>query len=75
MAEYLQGPQVNRLSIVLGIIVVVAVLLRVVARSKSKASFAIDDYWISVSLVPFFGMIASSTFCRCLYIQTSSILD
>lgn len=75
MAGYLQGPQVNRLSIALGVIVVVAVLLRLVARSKSKASFAIDDYWISVSLIPFFGMIVSSKLCRCLYIQTSSILD
>jgi hypothetical protein len=75
MAGYLQGPQMNRLSVALGVIAFVAVLLRLVARSKSKASFAIDDYWISVSLVPFFGMIASSTLCRCLYIQTSSILD
>ncbi len=75
MAEHLQGPQVNCLSIALGIIVVVAVLLRLLARSKSNASFAIDDYWISLSLIPFFGMITSSTLCRCLYIQTSSILD
>ncbi len=70
MAEYLQGAQVIRLSIAVGVIACVAVLLRFVARWKSKASFALDDWWIIGSLIPFFGMIASSILRRCLISRT-----
>ncbi|KAL8692228.1 MAG: hypothetical protein Q9218_002704 [Villophora microphyllina] len=55
------GTQLINLSIAVGVIDTVAVGLRLLARWKIKAPFAIDDYFIVGSLVPLYGMIASST--------------
>ena len=56
------GARVWHIGITLGVLTTVAVLLRVVARWRSKAPFAADDVLIIVSLVPFYAMIALSYF-------------
>lgn len=55
------GVQLINLSIALGVIDTIAVGLRLLARWRSKKSFAIDDYFVVGSLAPLYGMIASST--------------
>ena len=55
-----KGAQVISLSIAVGIIDTFAVGLRFLARWKSQATFAIDDWFMIGSLIPFYGMLASS---------------
>ncbi|KAL9576777.1 MAG: hypothetical protein Q9212_006826 [Teloschistes hypoglaucus] len=52
---------VVRVGIAFGIIDTVAVLLRLIARWRSKAAFAADDWWIVWSLVPLCSMVAVGT--------------
>ena len=47
---------------VVGVLLVLAVTLRLLARKRSKAGFAIDDWWIVGSLLPSFGMLVSGAF-------------
>lgn len=49
------------LSIAVGVIDTFAVVLRFIARWQSNAAFAADDWLMAASLVPLYGMIASST--------------
>lgn len=56
-----RGDQVINLSIAVGIIATIAVGLRLLARWKSKASFAVDDWFIVGSLLPLYGMMTAST--------------
>ncbi|KAL9593314.1 MAG: hypothetical protein Q9219_007607 [cf. Caloplaca sp. 3 TL-2023] len=53
-----RGAFVVYFSIALGVLDTVAVILRLVARSWSKAVFAADDWWIIGSLFPFYCMVA-----------------
>ena len=55
-----RGAQAINVSIAVGVLAPVAVLLRIVARSKSKAPLAIDDWLIVASLLPLFAMISAS---------------
>lgn len=55
------GSKSINLSIAIAVIDTLAVGLRLLARSKTKAPFAIDDYFIVGSLVPLYGMIAAGT--------------
>ena len=55
-----RGAQAINVSIAVGVIASVAVLLRIVARSRSKAPLAIDDWLIVASLLPLFAMISAS---------------
>ena len=55
-----RGAQAINVSIAVGVIAPVAVLLRIVARSRSKAPLAIDDWLIVASLLPLFAMISAS---------------
>ena len=54
------GKKIERIGLALAILATVAVLLRLLARWKSKASFAGDDLMIILSLFPFYGMTAIS---------------
>ena len=54
------GRRIERIGLALAVLATVAVLLRVLARWKSKASFAGDDLMIILSLFPFYGMTAIS---------------
>ena len=47
-------------SVAMGVMATVAVALRLLARSKSKAALAIDDWLIVGSLLPLFAMVCSS---------------
>ena len=64
------GNQVIRISIALGVLITVAVPLRLLARWKSKAKFAIDDVLIIMSILPQYVMIVlgvmGSLFNHCL---------
>ncbi len=50
--------------IAIGIAVTIAVTLRLVARWKSKAAFAVDDWLIVASLVPTYGMLVCGGFSQ-----------
>ena len=54
--------------IVLGLLTTLAVVLRLVARWRSKARFGADDCIIIVSLVPFYGMAVESYLCLSPYV-------
>ena len=47
------GDPLNRTAITLGVLVTLAVVLRFLARWRSKADFAADDVLIAISVLPF----------------------
>lgn len=55
--------QVVRLIVACGLLATVAVFLRFVARRRSKASFAADDWWMVASLIPSYCMLAVGLIC------------
>ena len=57
-----RGDAVNRMGIGVGVVLAVVVGLRFLARWRSKASFAADDWFIAASLVPLYGMIVTASF-------------
>lgn len=54
-----------QVSIAVGIIASLAVALRFLARWRSKALYALDDWLLVGSLLPFYGMLAISKSRRC----------
>lgn len=62
MADNPVGHQVVRISIALGVINVIAVALRILARWRSNAAFAADDVLIIASLAPLLAMIVIGYF-------------
>lgn len=73
MPENPVGNQVIRVSIALGVLVTLAVPLRLLARWKSKAKFAMDDVLIIISVLPQYVMVTlgvlGSSFDHCLIIS------
>ena len=53
-----RGDQVVHTSIALGIVATIAVILRLLARQRTKSSFAADDLLVILSLIPQYGMLA-----------------
>ena len=51
------GDPLNRTAITLGVLVTLAVVLRFLARWRSKADFAADDVLIAISVLPQYVMI------------------
>ena len=51
------GNLVVRVSIAFGVTDTIAVALRLLARTRSKASLAADDALITASLIPLYGMV------------------
>ena len=60
-----------QVSIVVGVLASLAVALRFLARSRSKTSLALDDWFLVGSLLPLYGMLAISVLRRC----TSTITE
>lgn len=52
-----RGELVIKVTIVCGILETLAVILRLVARWRSKAAFAADDWWIVATLIPSYAML------------------
>ena len=52
-----RGDQVIRINIACGILETLAVGLRLLARRRSKASFAADDWLIVATLAPSYAML------------------
>lgn len=55
------NPERNRVAqvtVACGVLATVAVILRFVARLRSKASFAADDWLMVASLIPSYSMLA-----------------
>ena len=50
--------RVIRVTVACGVLATVAVCLRLVARWRSKAPFAADDWWVVATLIPSYGMLA-----------------
>ena len=67
MAENPIGNQVIRISVALGVIITLAVPLRLLARWKSKANFAMDDVLIILSVFPQYVMITVGVLGSSLY--------
>ena len=58
-----------QVSIAVGVLASLAVAVRFLARWRSKAPFALDDWFLVGSLLPFYGMLAISKPRR--YISTN----
>ena len=54
------GDMVFQSGIALAVLATIAVLLRLLARWKTKAKTAVDDLFIVISLLPFYGMVILS---------------
>lgn len=50
--------RIAQVTVACGILATVAVIFRFVARWRSKASFAADDWWMVASLIPSYSMLA-----------------
>ena len=50
--------QIIRVTVACGVLATLAVFLRFLARWRSKASFAADDWWMLASLIPSYCMLA-----------------
>ena len=50
--------RVAQVTVACGLLATVAVILRFVARWRSNASFAADDWWMVASLIPSYSMLA-----------------
>ena len=48
--------------VAVGVVVTIAVILRLMARWRSKAAFAVDDWLIVASLIPTYGMLLCGGF-------------
>ena len=59
-----KGEIVIIVTYVVGVILPVAVALRFLARWRSKAGFAADDWWIVASLIPSYGMLISGALSK-----------
>ena len=57
------GKKIERIGLALAVLATVAVLLRILARWKSKAKFAGDDLMVILSLLPFYAMTSISYLC------------
>ena len=57
------GKEIERIGLALAVLATVAVLLRILARWKSKAKFAGDDLMVILSLFPFYAMTSISYLC------------
>lgn len=58
-----RGELVLRVTVALGVIDTIAVILRIFSRRLSKASFALDDWLIVLSLIPTYSMLIAGGFC------------
>ena len=56
-----RGAFVVYFSIATAVVVTVAVMLRLLARHRSRAGFGADDWWIIGSLIPLYCMIGVGT--------------
>lgn len=61
-----RGYVIINMTIVVAILVTIAVILRSLARWKSKAGFDIDDYFIFGSLIPLYAMLACGSLSMCI---------
>lgn len=59
-----RGVWVICISVALGVIDTLAVILRFIARRKSKSGLALDDWLIAASLIPAYFMIMIAGFCE-----------
>ncbi len=64
MSVQSRADSVNRVAVACGIIETIAVCLRLLARWKSKAQFAIDDWVIVATLIPSYAMLVLGAFSR-----------
>ena len=53
-----RGELVIKVTIACGLLETFAVILRLLARWRSKAAFAADDWWIVATLIPSYAMLA-----------------
>lgn len=58
-----RGETILNTSIAIAIIVTFAVILRFIARKKTKATLAADDWFILASLVPAYAMLVIASIC------------
>lgn len=58
-----RGDTIMNISIAIAIIVTFAIILRFIARKKTKASLAADDWFILASLIPTYAMLVIASIC------------
>lgn len=62
MSDQSRADSVNRVAVACGVIETVAVCLRLLARYKTKARFAVDDWVIVATLIPSYAMLVLGSF-------------
>ena len=60
-----KADQMLQVTIAITVLATTAVPLRLLARWKSKADFAVDDWFLVGSLIPLYGMGATRTMRTC----------
>lgn len=58
-----RGDTIMNISISIAIIVTFAIILRFIARKKTKAALAADDWFIVASLIPTYAMLVIASIC------------
>ena len=62
MSDQSRSDSVNRVAVACGVIETIAVCLRLLARYKTKARFAVDDWVIVATLIPSYAMLVLGSF-------------
>ena len=62
MSDQSRADSVNRVAVACGVIETVAVCLRLVARWKTRAQFAVDDWLVVATLIPSYAMLVLGSF-------------
>ena len=62
MSVQSRADSVNRVAVACGIVETIAVCLRLLARWKSQAQFAIDDWIVVATLIPSYAMLVLGAF-------------
>ena len=62
MSDQSRADSVNRVAVACGVIETIAVCLRLLARWKTRAQFAIDDWLVVATLIPSYAMLVLGSF-------------
>lgn len=70
-----KGEQVLQITIACGVLETVAILLRLLARYKTKAKYGIDDWLIVATLIPSCGMLIAGSFSEYLRLRIAWVTN
>ena len=62
MSDQSRAESVNHVAVACGVIETIAVCLRLLARWKTRAQFAVDDWLVVATLIPSYAMLVLGSF-------------